>query len=117
MHEDLFQAVKAALVSSRLETQGFHIASSETFDSFDNAVVVLASPDLRIRITRERGQIFIDFGPRAESATWFDSDIVLEHLGLSRHQSFVASRASDAIVGVSAFIRRCGDEIREMFDD
>lgn len=39
--------------------------------SFGDAVVVLATPDLRIRVVRDRGQTSIDVANRRESDQWW----------------------------------------------
>ena len=116
MSEDLLQAVKTTLLPL-VEAQGFRAVESRISDSFDNAFVTLQSSELLIRITRERGLIEVDFGPATEPGTWFDSDVVLERLGLSIDQSFLGSRADTVMRGVGAFMRTCGGQVRAMFDE
>jgi len=67
---------------------GFTVVQSDTSDSFDNASVVLQAPALRLRVVRERSQVFIDVGPASEPGTWFDSAVVIDYLGLSSKAGF-----------------------------
>ena len=54
MPEDLLQSVNTTLLPA-IQPLGFEVVDSRVFDSFDNALVVLCSSSLRIRIARERG--------------------------------------------------------------
>jgi hypothetical protein len=116
MSEDLLQSVRGLLLPA-LAPRSFEVVEAENFDSFDNALVVLRSPNLRLRITRERGQLLIDFGAAREPGQWFDSDIVLELLGLSTDTSFRGSDAGTVFRGVGAFLRTFGDELEEKLDE
>lgn len=71
-----------------LAERGFSVVSYEESESFDNAVVILGSPQLRLRIIRERRQFFLDIGCVAEPDTWFDSAVVFDYLGLSSNGGF-----------------------------
>jgi hypothetical protein len=53
----------------------------ETSTAFDNASVYLHSGRLRVRISRERNQVFADFAPPDGSPTWFDAPTLLGYLG------------------------------------
>jgi hypothetical protein len=114
MSDELIQLVRVHLLSA-IAPLGFEITETEAFDSFDNARVVLRSSELRVLVVRERGQILIDFGPPSEPATWFDSDIVLEHLGLSIDGSFSRENAQDALRGAAAFVLACRSELTRLF--
>lgn len=115
MSDDLLQAAQRNLLPA-LEPLGFEVTESQTFDSFDNARVVLQNAELRICVIRERGQLGVDFGPPTEPGTWFDSDIIFEHLGLSSGSSFEGARAEDVLRGVAAFVVACRTELTRMFD-
>ena len=115
MSEELAQLVRVHLLSA-IAALGFEITETESFDSFDNARVVLRSNELRVLVVRERGQILIDFGPPSEPAIWFDSDIVLEHLGLSVDRSFSRENDVDALRGAAAFVLACRSELTRLFD-
>ena len=77
-----------ANVLPNLAERGFSIVSHEESESFDNAVVTLGSPQLRLRIIRERRQLFLDIGCVAEPDIWFDSAVVFDYLGLSDKGGF-----------------------------
>ncbi|HEX8717392.1 MAG TPA: hypothetical protein VF722_10505 [Gemmatimonadaceae bacterium] len=115
MPEDLLQSVNTTLLPA-IQPLGFEVVDSRVFDSFDNALVVLCSSSLRIRIARERGQILVDFGPPTQHNLWFDSDIILEHLQLSTDRSFVGTSATNVLRGLGAFILAFSDDLRRMFD-
>jgi hypothetical protein len=116
MADELLQLVTTHLLS-RIERLGFEVEKSQTFDIFDNARVVLRGPSVRMLVVRERGQILVAFGPPSEPATWFDSDTVVEYLGLSVDHSFSLTNASDALRGAGAFAGACNAELSRMFDD
>lgn len=83
---------------------GFAVVQSHVADSFDNATVELEGPALRLRAFRERGQVFVDIGPKSEPETWFDSDLVLEYLGLMSSTSHRSREASSALRGAAALV-------------
>lgn len=58
--------------------EGYEIEDSLVADSFGDAYVVLQSDRLRLRLVRDRGQLFLDFQglEREREADWFSIDIV-----------------------------------------
>jgi hypothetical protein len=115
MPEDLLNLVNEELLAV-LTPLGFEVVHSETSDSFDNGSVLLEAPDLRIRIVRERGQVFADFGPPSEPNTWFDSAVVTDYLGLSSRAGFHDRNARGVLQGVGAFVTSFHDELGAKFD-
>ncbi|HET9986561.1 MAG TPA: hypothetical protein VFQ38_23490 [Longimicrobiales bacterium] len=96
-------------------SKGMRVVHQEASTSFDNAFVVLQSDDLRVRVVRERGQVFADFGSAAEPGTWFDSAVVMEHLGLSESAGFHDRDAAKALRGLAKFLRALWDELAAEF--
>jgi hypothetical protein len=67
-----------------LRDRGFVIVEQpSSADSFGNAVLVVESPDLRLRFVRDRGQTFSDIGAPREENMWWDLDAVAMGLGLA----------------------------------
>lgn len=64
---------------------GFAVTEEVQFESFANWVAVLESPDCRIRLFQDRGQLTLAVGPKWfppgwESGPWFDLAVVIEYL-------------------------------------
>ena len=49
---------------------------------FGNFVATYASPDLTIRLTRDRSQVFV--GLAAKNESWLDKEALLEKIGVPR---------------------------------
>jgi hypothetical protein len=109
---DLLQAELLPAISP----VGFVVVRNECFDSFDNAVVELHAPALRLRVVRERSQVFVDIGPASEPGTWVDSDLVLEHLGLMSSTSHRSREASPVLRGIAALVVSNLAELSMLFD-
>ncbi|GAC1479974.1 MAG: hypothetical protein NVS1B4_24920 [Gemmatimonadaceae bacterium] len=97
-----------------LAERGLAIVGHEEYPWFDNAVVILASPQLRLRIIRERGQLFLDIGCVAEPDTWFDSAVVFDHLGLSANGGF-HGRDEASLRKMSEFVVVMWEELVRVF--
>jgi hypothetical protein len=46
--------------------------------TFGNAQMGIEYAQLRLRVTRDRSQVFVDLSPRTVAADWFDEDVVIE---------------------------------------
>lgn len=114
MAEELLELVNAELLPV-IGPLGFTVVQSETADAFDNASVVLQAPALRIRVVRERSQVFIDVGPASEPGTWFDSAVVIDYLGISPKAGFHDRDASGVLRGAGAFITAMWRELTTKF--
>jgi hypothetical protein len=113
--DDLLELVHRELLPT-LAPLGFKLVQSDVTDSFDNASVMVEGPDLRIRIVRERSQLFADFGPLAEPNTWYDSAVVIDYLGLSGEAGFHGRNVAETLHGVAAFVSACHRELERKFD-
>lgn len=66
--------------------RGFRLGRTQTIEGAGDAVVDFESATLRVRVLRDRGQVFLDVAPTEGHAaggtpTWFDLPILLEFLG------------------------------------
>ena len=114
MSEALLDLVNAELLPL-ITRLGFVVVHSETAPSFDNANVVLEGAALRLRVVRERGQVFLVIGPRSEPGTWFDSALLMDYLGLSSSASFSYDDARQTLRGAGAFVTAMSDELIAAF--
>jgi hypothetical protein len=74
----------SALISV-LERAGFTCVVQEYRpDVFGNFVALCSSPEARVRITNDRGQIFVDIATL--SGSWNDKEKLLESLGVLRER-------------------------------
>jgi hypothetical protein len=70
---------------SALEEAGFTcVVENYRPDVFGNVVALCSSPKSRVRITNDRGQIFIDVA--SLSGPWIDKEAILESSGISRER-------------------------------
>ncbi len=83
--------------------------------SFDNASVTLECGDLRLRIVRERSEVFVDLGPVWDPKSSFDSAVVMDYLGLSDDAGFHDRDAGAAMRGLGSFLRSFSVELSEKF--
>ncbi len=104
MPEDLLGLVESHLLSSAAQ-HGMRVVSHEESGSFDNALVVLQGGDVRVRVIRERSQVFVDFGSSSEPAVWFDSAVVMEYLGLSDTAGWHDRDGAGVLKGLADFLR------------
>jgi hypothetical protein len=114
MSEPLLALVQESLLPA-LEPLGFSVAHSDVSASFDNAMVTLQSSKLQLRIVRERGLLFADFGPASTPGSWFDSAVVIDYLGLSAESGIHDRNARVVLAGMSAFVRACQAELEMHF--
>ncbi len=114
MGEPLLALVEECLLPS-LAPRGFSIVHSDVSMSFGNAVVTLHAPRLRIRVVRERGLLFADFGSSATPLTWFDSAVIMDYLGLSAAAGFHDRNARVVLAGVAAFVGAFQAELELQF--
>lgn len=61
--------------------RGFRLADETRSDSFGDAIVDFESATLRVRVLRDRGQVFVDISPADGTPAWFDLPLLLSHLG------------------------------------
>jgi len=92
-----------------------NIVTSSTSPWFGDSSVVLVADPLRVRIVRDKGQIFADFGSAAEPNYWFDSAVVFEYLGLSANASFHDEDVGASLRAIGGFVRTMGAELARLF--
>ena len=114
MDTSLLDTVKHSLLNG-VSSFDFSILEHEESASFGNAQVMLQSDELRLRVIRDRGLVFVDFGSAAAPRTWFDSAVVFDWLKLSALGGLHGSDSSHVLRGVAELLRACGPEIREKF--
>jgi len=107
--------VQSAFLPS-VKDLGFTVVSEQTSDAFGDALVVLRSGDLQLRVVRDRSQIFADLGSVAEPAIWFDSSLVMRALGLTNRPAFGGTDPRIVLAGIAAFLNSMWPELIAMFD-
>jgi hypothetical protein len=80
---DFLQAVTEAF--NGLLTQGLLSVESSTYDAqaFGNSVVVFVSQNFRVRVIRDRGEVFAEAASRLCPETWFPLQRVIRAVGVS----------------------------------
>lgn len=114
MKSDLLERVERDFLPNT-SMFGFTISHHEESEAFGDALVVLQAGDLRIRLVRDRGQVFVDFGSTADLATWFDSSVVFEFLELSDTSSWHSRDTSSVLNALQSFIQVFGKELSRKF--
>ena len=80
MNDESFSRLAASFIQP-FEKYGFKIVEQEYYPSdFGNAYVTFED-DLRLRVLRDRGQIFVEVSPLENPDDWYDLRVVLEFLG------------------------------------
>jgi len=80
MHNSLFFDQVEQHFRYLVDEYGFSVICRERYESFDNAEVIIQSRDCRIRILREKGQVFVDAAPLPPSEDWFDLTEITAYL-------------------------------------
>jgi hypothetical protein len=107
--------VKSAFLPNAKEL-GFVLVEEQKSEAFGDALVVLQSGDFRLRIVRDRSQIFADLGSVTEPETWFDSTIVMQALGLTTQHLFGGTDPQSVLPSIAAFLKSFWSELITMFD-
>jgi hypothetical protein len=79
---EFLDQVRSILVPS-FEQLGLQLCDTRVGDSFGDAYAVFHGPQFRVRVLRDRGQVFVDFGSPADATNWFNMPIVARILGFS----------------------------------
>jgi len=114
--ETSFTDVVKSVFLSNARDLGFAIVGQQQSDRFGDALVILQSGDVRLRIVRDRLQLFADLGSAAETDNWFDSTIVMQALGLTTKPVFGGRDAQVVLPSIAAFLRAMWPELVAMFD-
>lgn len=88
----------------------FRIAGSQvSVSNGGDSVLDIESSELRMRVVRDRGQLFLDIQPATQTKEWFSVDIVMRMItGIPRGS---AELDEDCAVFLDVHL----DEIRELF--
>ncbi len=78
---DDFRTQARAAFAFLEQARGFRLAGDEVGESSGDALVDFESPTLRVRVLRDRGQVFLDVAPAGDPPTWFDLPLLLGFLG------------------------------------
>lgn len=111
---DLMDVVEAIFLPA-VASLGFAVVDEETSSSFDNATVTLQADPLRLRIVRERSQVFVDFGSVVAPTTWFDSAVVLDYLELGKEGGFHQKDAERTTRALARLIHSVWGELVSKF--
>jgi len=109
-----------AAVDLMLDTHpgfGFRVVQHERSASFGNEEIVIQSERLRLRFVRDRGTVFVDFGSNSEPQAWFDSDVVIAFLELSREGGFHSRDPSEVVNGITSLLQSCSKELYGFFSE
>jgi hypothetical protein len=111
---DLLAQIEATLLPL-VSCLNLRVIDHSESGSFDNASVTLEGGDLRLRILRERSQVFVDLGPAWDPQSSFDSAVFMDCLGLSDDAGFHDRDAGAVMRGLGSFLRSFADELRNKF--
>lgn len=70
---------------------------------FGNAYVILQNNDMRVRLVKDRSQLFLDIGPLSDPNTWWDMSLVRRLVG-AEDRAAPPPPAVDRIVEDGGFI-------------
>lgn len=74
------EALRAA---APLLDRGYELIDRRTYpEHFGSGWVLLTRNDVRLRITNDRGQWFVEIGSSAAPDEWFDARLVLSEIGI-----------------------------------
>lgn len=102
-------------IADALQHIGFEPVNSQESKYFGDALVVLKRGFLRVRITRDRGQILVDFASSANPERWFNSYYVCRHLQLIPANMEI-NRELPYLGGVAHLIEANADKLESLFD-
>jgi len=100
-----------------VEGLGFVVVEHFHGGGFDNALVVLKSAVITVRIVRERSQLFMDVASVSHAEEWFDIDLIMRLLGHARPDHLALQASSEALVDFGGVIRTHFGKLVELFDN
>lgn len=83
--------------------------------SFGNAIVVLESPDLRVRVVRDRDRLSLETCSLHDPERWFDFDIVMQLLDVSARTTTHEFAVGEQLSLWATLLHQHYDAIRELF--
>jgi hypothetical protein len=113
--KSLLKLVETKLMP-RLAPLGYRVVEHEKGESFDNASVLIDGPTFHMRIIRERGQLFVDFGSFSEPGQWFDSTVVMGVLGLRGGDGWHSTDADTVLGELAVFVRENEASLKGLFE-
>jgi hypothetical protein len=97
------------------DEQGHQLLETDIADAFDNALVSFRSDRLRIRIIRERGQVFADFAPPDGPPEWCDAPALLKYLGSMERIAEFTRTDQRSVVALAGLIQPFYGAIAELY--
>lgn len=107
---DSFQAQVRRAFEPLLQSGGCRVVEEEIFTALDNAAVVLQAGPVRLRIMRERGQVFANIASLFDRNAWVSSRLVAQLLTGVQPRSAVVD-----LVEFAAWIAQNLPALRERF--
>jgi hypothetical protein len=108
--DDFLTQVGAAF-SFLEQTRRFRLVSHEASPSFGDALADFESPTLRVRVLRDRGQIFVDVAPAQDPASWFDLPLLLTFVGEAEAAEALLAGGQEDVCRVAALLQANYDSI------
>lgn len=95
-----------------LKDHGFVMVHEQTFPSFDNVEVVFQSEDCRIRVLRERGEVYVDISPLPPVDYWVDLVSIIGFLTQGADSWQYESSGGDYEFRIEWQLARVADKLR-----
>ena len=114
MSEDFLHQVGSAF--SFLTKGGYVVSDRLVATSFDNALVDFSGHEMKVRVIRERSQVFIDFAAMVDPETWFDLDIVLRLLDADTESRRVVGSGEASVEALAAVLQQYLSSIEIAFE-
>jgi hypothetical protein len=94
---------------------GHQLLEVESSASFDNAAVYFRSDRLRVRIIRERSQVFAEFAPPDGPPTWCDAPTLIGCLGSEALVDVYTREDQRSLAALADLIRPFYGAITELY--
>lgn len=112
---EFFEDVES-VVARYLSPLGFTCRATERSEAFGNAWVILEGGNLRLRLVRDRGQIFLDLGSMHDpDENLFDSAIVVEHLNPGSRPEASNWSGEHSLKQIAQFVSILSSELQSAF--
>lgn len=98
-----------------MDSPKLRFVEGEEGSSFGNAVAVFEGGTLRLRVVRDRGQVFADFGSTVDSTEWFDSRVVASLLETEVDANVGGSDIQLALSGIARFAQDHDGQLEHRF--
>ena len=114
MTDDLLSQVRSEFLPL-VPSYALEVVHHDESSSFGDATVILQAGDLRLRIVRERSQLFADLGSAADPGSWFDSTVVMDCLNISSNAGLHGRDGAAVLKGLANFLNTFRDELLTTF--